>query len=62
MTPDEISAWKAEQAKKPLSERLATIPGHQVETPAQVGTTPTQAEVGWNGKAISDSKDDTSAD
>jgi len=48
MTPDEISAWKAERAKRPLAQRLADVPGHQVEAnlslpePTQVG-----AEIGY---------------
>lgn len=49
MTPDEIKNWKAEQAKRPLAERLAEIPGYQTESskPEQA-----QAEVGFDGKPI----------
>jgi hypothetical protein len=35
VTPNEISAWKAEQQKKPLAERLATIPGYRAEAEAK---------------------------
>lgn len=49
MTPDEISAWKAEQTKRPLAERLADVAGHRIETPQVESSSPelTQAEVGY---------------
>jgi hypothetical protein len=28
MTRDEIAAWKAQQSKRPLAERLSEIPGY----------------------------------
>ena len=31
MTPAEIAQWKAQQSKRPLADRLAEIPGHEVE-------------------------------
>jgi hypothetical protein len=32
MTPEEVLAWKAEQQKRPLAERLSEIPGYHAET------------------------------
>jgi hypothetical protein len=51
MTPDEIKNWKAEQAKRPLAERLSEIPGHHTEAK------PTQAEVSYeDSKKLQDGK------
>jgi hypothetical protein len=45
MTPAEIAQWKSEQAKKPLAEKLATIPGHQSEAkPTQVASSQPSAK------------------
>jgi hypothetical protein len=49
MTPAEIAQWKAEQQKKPLVERLATIPGHQVEPErADLSQLEPRAEAGYD--------------
>lgn len=46
MTKDEIRNWKAEQAKRPLAERLSEIPGHQPEVTSSQPEA--KAEVGYD--------------